>query len=248
MKLKIKICTECNEPYLCNHICKGKKRPQNKRKKAKKQNLIIRPKRIFDIKTCEICGEKYLYDHQCPPEKLYLKFPDKEIIRKYKELKTLKKTANYFGISGSYIHQVIKKYNIKKPTEKKICPICNKEFKSKNSRHIYCSKKCLKIAYENNNLNNSKNQIRFKVFLRDNFTCIYCGRSTFEHNIELHLEHINPKSKNGDDNINNYATSCKDCNLSKHDILLPKNIKDRITKEIKLRNKDINWKQMDFCL
>lgn len=49
-------------------------------------------------------------------------------------------------------------------------------------------------------------KIRFEVFKRDNFTCQYCGKNP--PNIVLEIDHINPISKNGDDNINNLITSC----------------------------------------
>lgn len=59
---------------------------------------------------------------------------------------------------------------------------------------------------------------RFEVFKRDSFTCQYCGRSAPE--IVLHLDHIQPVSKDGDENTFNYITSCVDCNLGKSDRLL----------------------------
>jgi hypothetical protein len=54
---------------------------------------------------------------------------------------------------------------------------------------------------------------RFTVFQRDNFTCVYCNRSTPE--IVLQVDHVIPKSKGGTDDIVNLATSCFDCNSGK---------------------------------
>lgn len=59
---------------------------------------------------------------------------------------------------------------------------------------------------------------RFEVFKRDSFTCQYCGRSAPD--IVLHLEHIQPVSKGGDNDILNLVTSCVDCNAGKSDRLL----------------------------
>jgi hypothetical protein len=59
---------------------------------------------------------------------------------------------------------------------------------------------------------------RFEVLKRDSFTCQYCGRSAPE--IVLQLDHIHPISKDGDDGVFNYITSCEDCNQGKKDRLL----------------------------
>lgn len=54
---------------------------------------------------------------------------------------------------------------------------------------------------------------RFEVFKRDNFTCQYCGRKSPE--VVLEIDHINPVSKGGTNNIMNLVTSCFDCNRGK---------------------------------
>jgi len=56
-------------------------------------------------------------------------------------------------------------------------------------------------------------KIRFEVFKRDLFTCQYCGRKPPD--VILEADHITPKSKDGDDDINNLVTSCFDCNRGK---------------------------------
>lgn len=61
--------------------------------------------------------------------------------------------------------------------------------------------------------------IRFKVFMRDDFKCKYCGRSVKD-GIKLEVDHIIPKSKNGKDEFENYITACYECNHGKRDILL----------------------------
>lgn len=55
--------------------------------------------------------------------------------------------------------------------------------------------------------------VRFEVFKRDKFTCQYCGNSAPE--VVLHIDHIDPVSKGGDNNIMNLITACIDCNLGK---------------------------------
>jgi hypothetical protein len=56
-------------------------------------------------------------------------------------------------------------------------------------------------------------KIRFEVFKRDSFRCVYCGRSAPE--VILHIDHVQPHSKGGPDDIFNYVTACEDCNRGK---------------------------------
>jgi len=60
--------------------------------------------------------------------------------------------------------------------------------------------------------------LRFEVFKRDSFTCQYCGRRAPD--VVLELEHINPVSKGGSDELLNLITSCWQCNSGKGDRLL----------------------------
>jgi len=61
-------------------------------------------------------------------------------------------------------------------------------------------------------------KLRFEVFKRDGFACQYCGRTP--PTVTLEVDHINPKSEGGDDDINNLITSCFDCNRGKSNIKL----------------------------
>ena len=55
--------------------------------------------------------------------------------------------------------------------------------------------------------------VRFEVFKRDKFTCQYCGKSAPE--VVLHVDHIQPVSKGGDNSIMNLITACAACNGGK---------------------------------
>ena len=52
-----------------------------------------------------------------------------------------------------------------------------------------------------------------KVFLRDNYTCVYCGRVGGV----LEVDHKQPFSREGTDTLDNLATACRHCNRQKHD-------------------------------
>lgn len=55
--------------------------------------------------------------------------------------------------------------------------------------------------------------LRFEVFKRDKFTCQYCGASAPD--VILEIDHIQPVSKGGKDDIMNLVTACRDCNRGK---------------------------------
>ena len=54
------------------------------------------------------------------------------------------------------------------------------------------------------------NFTRFNVFLRDKFTCQYCGARK-----NLTFDHLLPKSKGGLTNWENVITACSTCNVQK---------------------------------
>lgn len=54
---------------------------------------------------------------------------------------------------------------------------------------------------------------RFEIFKRDSFTCQYCGRKAPE--VVLEVEHIEPVSKGGSDDLMNLLTACEACNDGK---------------------------------
>ena len=64
-------------------------------------------------------------------------------------------------------------------------------------------------------------KIRFEVFKRDQFTCQYCGKKAPD--VILHVDHIQPVSKGGTNDLLNLITSCQDCNLGKSNNLLDEN-------------------------
>lgn len=60
--------------------------------------------------------------------------------------------------------------------------------------------------------------LRYKVLLRDRFRCVICGRAPAkDSSVELHVDHIHPWSKGGQNTEENLRTLCFDCNLGKSD-------------------------------
>jgi len=57
--------------------------------------------------------------------------------------------------------------------------------------------------------------VRFEVFKRDSFACQYCGRKSPD--ILLQVDHIEPVTKGGTNDLLNLITSCKDCNAGQSD-------------------------------
>jgi len=88
-------------------------------------------------------------------------------------------------------------------------------------------------------------KIRFEVFKRDSFTCQYCGSKAPE--VILEVDHINPVSKGGKDEILNLVTSCYDCNRGKSkNTLLDNSVIDRQRKQIEELN--IKRQQLEMML
>jgi len=59
-------------------------------------------------------------------------------------------------------------------------------------------------------------RLRFRILMRDGFTCKKCGRSPLKSKgVELHVDHIIPWSKGGETEPENLETKCEKCNLGK---------------------------------
>jgi hypothetical protein len=60
------------------------------------------------------------------------------------------------------------------------------------------------------------NKLRFAVFARDEFTCIYCGSRPPD--VALEVDHYIPVASGGSDDMWNLATACTACNSGKSDM------------------------------
>ena len=78
---------------------------------------------------------------------------------------------------------------------------------------------------------------RLAIYLRDEFTCLYCSKYLGDSPKLLTLDHVLPRSKDGRYNdVRNLATCCKNCNTIKADRELSAieyvNIEPRLRKEL----------------
>lgn len=111
------------------------------------------------------------------------------------------------------------------------CERCNGLFWASKINDKYCSDACSKKPLRSNT--------DYAMFLRDNFTCIYCGKSSIEHGVKLEVEHITPILLGGLTTIDNLITACSDCNCSKNANPLPPAIAERIYNILLARNANI---------
>lgn len=108
------------------------------------------------------------------------------------------------------------------------CETCDKEFIRETFSHKYCSDICAEAARRSG---------YFLLFRRDDFRCGYCGRSSIEDKVKLHLDHIIPYSKGGLTIAKNLVTTCEDCNIHKYNTLLRQDTLNRVKEQVKDRNK-----------
>ena len=63
-------------------------------------------------------------------------------------------------------------------------------------------------------------KLRLFILNRDNFKCVYCGRTS--KTSTSHIDHIIPMAKKGKTNKNNLQTLCAECNSAKSDQIIQK--------------------------
>jgi hypothetical protein len=72
------------------------------------------------------------------------------------------------------------------------------------------------VNYKKENSRNISLSVRLKVLNRDNFCCVFCGKSPATNfGTKLHIDHIKPFSKGGTSVFENLQTLCEECNLGK---------------------------------
>jgi len=75
-----------------------------------------------------------------------------------------------------------------------------------------------KVGYKKENSRNVSLSLRLEVLSRDNFRCVFCGKSpATDIGTKLHIDHTEPFSKGGKSTLENLQTLCEECNLGKSD-------------------------------
>ncbi|MGH2574720.1 MAG: homing endonuclease associated repeat-containing protein [Ignavibacteria bacterium] len=106
--------------------------------------------------------------------------------------------CNYFGSWGKALEVFVRYMN----NGKKLTPSLEKEIqKYRKGRGV---RKQISLS------------LRFLVLKRDDFKCVFCGRSPTTHkNISLHIDHKKPVTKGGKTVLKNLQTLCSRCNIGK---------------------------------
>src|SRR3990167_9842255 len=108
------------------------------------------------------------------------------------------------------------KYNTRKRLRYATDPIFRQKVSKQHRDWIL--KNPIKYRLQIEKIEGKRLKKRFLILKRDKFTCQYCGRKA--PNVILEIDHIHPKSKDGENNIENLITACLECNNGKRDILL----------------------------
>lgn len=80
-------------------------------------------------------------------------------------------------------------------------------------------------------------KLRFDIFKRDGFQCIYCGATP--PSVLLHVDHVTPIALGGDNDIDNLVTACQPCNLGKSATplsVIPKSLKEKASEAQELED------------
>jgi hypothetical protein len=87
-----------------------------------------------------------------------------------------------------------------------------------NSNEVLINEKSGKVEYSKEKSRNVSLSLRLKVLNRDNFKCVFCGKSPATNfGTKLHIDHVIPFSKGGKSTFENLQTLCEECNLGKSD-------------------------------
>ena len=111
------------------------------------------------------------------------------------------------------------------------CYLCKGEFNARSKVQKFCSHSCRDEYNDDFNRRQSlSNDLRFKIFARDSFCCVYCGSKQ-----DLQIDHLTTVHLGGGHSYDNLVSCCKKCNTGKGQQALDqesfKIIKNRISKK-----------------
>lgn len=156
--------------------------------------------------------------------------------------------AEFTGIQKAFCNkECLNKYRRElrkhRPLVKDVCKRCGKTYDKKNEGHKYCSKECQQLAFAEKN--EPLTRSRFWIFERNDFKCIYCGKSSIEDGAKLIVEHIFPRCAGGQNTFYNVATACDQCNTEKFGHIMRKELILRIWKRNKKRGVMYPYRYVD---
>ena len=130
----------------------------------------------------------------------------------------------------------------------KVCKQCERGYLADRADQQFCGASCSKTFTKRKREVTSPEEYKIsteEIFRRDHYKCIYCGKSSIEDSVKLHLEHIYPISKGGKEDLFNVATSCERCNIKKNTRILDEDIILRIWERNNKLNKRFDEKKYD---
>jgi 5-methylcytosine-specific restriction endonuclease McrA len=96
------------------------------------------------------------------------------------------------------------------------CKYCGDSFVKRTTSNVFCSHECANTYQSKIGFRNSgEYATRYRIFERDKFRCIYCGKSSIEDGVKLEIDHVTPGRRGGRVMDNNLVTACQKCNKGK---------------------------------
>ncbi len=103
---------------------------------------------------------------------------------------------------------------------RKKCEVCGSVFYTNRDFQVLCGNPDCKRKHAKNIAKRKPNYLaiirEYFIFERDNFTCAYCGKSSFADGVQLQIDHIIPATKGGISVAGNLITACAECNSAKN--------------------------------
>lgn len=208
-------CNHCNQEFGSNRLkqkfcCEDCKSEFKEKSKIKKYCVNCDSIFYTTIKAKKFCCKECWYENlrKFNPTKLKI-FEKKRCLGCYKFF--MPNVINQKYCNKKCYPAIAKRIKV---YENKNCIYCQKEFSTHMKYKVTCSYECSKEIQKMKYLQRKK-KTTFHIFARDNFTCVYCGKNSYEDNIKLIVEHIYPRIKGGQNDIDNLITACSICNNQK---------------------------------
>lgn len=125
----------------------------------------------------------------------------------------------------------------------KRCKECGNVFTAKSANGKFCKDCAPLIAIKRKE---NSDRARYTVFERDDFKCVYCGKSSIEDGVKLVLDHAFPHCIGGENSLYNLVTACEECNFVKGHNELQLSVYRRIVNRNIEKNKGISPQKAEW--